>query len=73
MELHGNSNNDATSLSITKNDETNMTFLGFLVFFDPIKPDVIESISNLEKLGVFLKVISGDNRHVAAHVGQQIG
>ncbi|HEY6884965.1 MAG TPA: HAD-IC family P-type ATPase, partial [Nitrososphaeraceae archaeon] len=73
MELHGNSNNDATSPSITKNDETNMTFLGFLVFFDPIKPDVIESISNLEKLGVFLKVISGDNRHVAAHVGQQIG
>lgn len=50
-----------------------MTFLGLLVFFDPIKPDVIESVSNLRKLGISLKIISGDNRHVAACVGQQIG
>lgn len=59
--------------SITKADEINMTFLGFLIFFDPIKPDVIESISNLRKLGISLKIISGDNRHVVAYVGQQIG
>jgi len=59
--------------SITKADEINMTFLGFLIFFDPIKPDVIESISKLKRLGISLKIISGDNRHVAAHVGQQIG
>jgi len=59
--------------SITKADEINMTFLGFLIFFDPIKPDVIESISKLRRLGISLKIISGDNRHVAAHVGQQIG
>jgi Mg2+-importing ATPase len=50
-----------------------MTFLGFLIFFDPIKSDVIESISNLKRLGISLKIISGDNRHVAAYVGQQIG
>ena len=50
-----------------------MTFLGFLIFFDPIKSDVIESISNLKRLGISLKIISGDNRHVAAYAGQQIG
>ena len=50
-----------------------MTFLGFLIFFDPIKSDVIESISNLKKLGISLKIISGDNKHVASYVGQQIG
>jgi P-type Mg2+ transporter len=59
--------------SITKADEINMTFLGFLIFFDPIKPDVIVSISNLKRLGISLKIITGDNRHVAAHVGQQVG
>jgi P-type Mg2+ transporter len=59
--------------SITRDDEINMTFLGFLIFFDPIKSDVIESISNLKRLGISLKIISGDNRHVVAHAGQQIG
>jgi P-type Mg2+ transporter len=66
-------NDNTPCFSITKGDEINMTFLGFLIFFDPIKSDVIESISNLKKLGISLKIISGDNRHVAAYAGQQIG
>lgn len=71
---HDNDNNTSTLyFSITKADEIDMTFLGFLIFFDPIKPDVIESISHLRKLGISLKIISGDSRHVAAYVGQQIG
>jgi P-type Mg2+ transporter len=68
-----NNNNNAIDTAISRNDEINMTFLGFLIFFDPIKPDVIESISNVQKLGISLKIISGDNRYVAAHVGEQIG
>jgi Mg2+-importing ATPase len=66
-------NDNTRRTSITTGDEINMTFLGFLIFFDPIKSDVIESISNLKRLGISLKIISGDNRHVAAYVGQQIG
>lgn len=58
---------------ITKNDEKHMTFLGLLVLFDPIKPGVVESIQSLKQLGVSLKMISGDNRLVASHVGQEIG
>ena len=50
-----------------------MTFLGFLIFFDPIKPDAIESLSALRKLGISLKIVSGDNRYVAGSVGRQIG
>ena len=46
--------------------------MGFLVFFDPIKPDVKTSISHLRRLGISLKIISGDNKHVAAYVGQQL-
>ncbi len=54
-------------------DEADMTFLGFLVFNDPPKADVIEAISSLNQLGVELKVITGDNRIVAASVGKQVG
>src|SRR3989454_3221831 len=57
----------------TKDDEADMTFLGFLVFEDPIKADVLETIGRLRGLGITLKIVTGDNRLVAAHVGQAIG
>ena len=50
-----------------------MTFLGFIVLFDPVKPGIIETIAELHSLGISLKVITGDNRLVAAHLTQQIG
>ena len=50
-----------------------MIFLGFLIFFDPIKSEVPDSLNNLRKLGVSVKIITGDNRHVAKHVAQKIG
>jgi Mg2+-importing ATPase len=58
---------------ITKHDETGMTFLGFLVFADPPKPGIAETIGDLKRLGVTLKIITGDNRLVAAHVSGQVG
>ena len=54
-------------------DETEMTFAGFLLFFDPPKEGVLETIRELEKLGVRLKIITGDNKLVARHTGQVIG
>ncbi len=58
---------------ISKDDEKAMTFLGFLVFFDPPKEGVGETIKQLKQLGVSLKIITGDNQLVAAHVSQQVG
>jgi Mg2+-importing ATPase len=58
---------------ITKDHEAGMTFLGFLVLFDPVKSSIAEIITDLRRLGVSLKIITGDNRLVAAHVGQQVG
>jgi P-type Mg2+ transporter len=54
-------------------DETSLTFAGFLLFLDPPKPDVQQTIQDLEELGVSLKIITGDNRLVARHIGQAIG
>jgi Mg2+-importing ATPase len=59
--------------TISKNDEVNMIFLGLLIFYDPIKPGVSESIKELTRLGISLKIISGDNRHVAKAIGTQVG
>ena len=58
---------------ITAADETGMTFLGLLSLSDPPKADIVETIKELRGLGVSLKVITGDNHLVAAHVGEQVG
>jgi len=58
---------------ITKDDETGMTFLGFLVFYDPPKSAMIETISQLKNLGISLKIITGDNKRVAGFVSRQAG
>jgi Mg2+-importing ATPase len=65
--------NMGTESRISKDHEAGMTFSGFLVLFDPPKPNIIETITNLKNLGVSLKVITGDNHLVAANVSQQMG
>ena len=59
--------------TITRNDEVNLTFIGFLTFYDPVKEDAPQIIKDLKDLGINLKVITGDNALVAKHMGQSIG
>jgi Mg2+-importing ATPase len=59
--------------TMSKADEAGMTFLGFLVLHDPPKPHIVETIASLKRLGVALKIITGDNRLVAASVSRQMG
>ena len=54
-------------------DETGMTFAGFLLFFDPPKKDARRTIAELAAAGVRTKIITGDNRHVTAHVARAMG
>ena len=56
-----------------RSDEAGMTFAGFLLFFDPPKADVNQTIAALAKLGVSLRIITGDNRLVAEHIAQTVG
>jgi Mg2+-importing ATPase len=58
---------------ITKNDESDMTFLGFLTLFDPPKENISGTIDDLRKLGVSLKIITGDNHLVAASLSKKMG
>jgi P-type Mg2+ transporter len=58
---------------ITSEDETGMTFLGILALSDPPKQGIADTIRELGNLGVSMKVITGDNRLVAANVGARVG
>jgi Mg2+-importing ATPase len=58
---------------ISKDHETSMTFLGLLVLHDPVKPGIVETIADLRRLGISLKVITGDNYLVASHLSHQVG
>ena len=53
-------------------DEAAMVLEGFLLFFDPPKPDAAQAIADLRRLGVELKVITGDSHRVALHVAQAV-
>jgi len=59
--------------SFSRDDETEMVFAGFLLFLDPPKEGVRETLSALADRGIGVKVISGDNRYVAAHLAEAIG
>lgn len=54
-------------------DESGMTFAGFLLFEDPLKPKITDTLTNLANLGVETRIISGDNRYITAHVARSIG
>lgn len=58
---------------LTKENETGMIFAGFILLQDPIKSDIKEAISELARLSVQLKVITGDNRNIATAIGKSIG
>lgn len=59
--------------NFTRDDEKDMVFLGFITLFDPPKAGVAEILINLEKLGVKLKIITGDNALVAKSLALQVG
>lgn len=61
------------SNTIAKEDEVEMVFAGFILLQDPVKEGITETIEQLRKLHVQLKVITGDNRNVAKSIALSIG
>lgn len=54
-------------------DETELMFIGFVVFSDPLKRDVRESIHRASALGIQVKMLTGDSATVAGSVARSIG
>lgn len=53
--------------------ENNFNLLGLLIFADPLKKTAKQAITKAERLGVRVKLITGDSREVAGYVGYKIG
>ena len=53
--------------------ERDLTFAGFLTFFDRPKADVADAIRSLATLGVSIKIITGDCKPVTQHVAALVG
>lgn len=53
--------------------EQDLTFYGFISFSDPIKPTTKPAIEEAEKLGIQVKILTGDSKEVAGFVATQIG
>ena len=56
-----------------REDERELTFVGFLAFTDRPKEGAREAILELSRRGVDIKLITGDSRRVAEHVAREVG
>lgn len=57
----------------SESDEKGLTFLGYFSFRDPLKETAKEAIQLAKKLGVKIKILTGDSKEVAGQVGKEIG
>ncbi|OGK11790.1 hypothetical protein A2954_05035 [Candidatus Roizmanbacteria bacterium RIFCSPLOWO2_01_FULL_37_12] len=78
----GNQGNRVLAVGIKKlkelkvdivNEEKNLEFQGLLSFIDPVKPTAFEAIKKAEKLGVDIRILTGDSREVATAVAYNVG
>jgi Mg2+-importing ATPase len=63
----------AAQPSYGRADESELVFAGFLLFSDPPKPEIEATLESLRRLGVEVKIITGDNRLVTEHLGRAVG
>ncbi|MET9258767.1 magnesium-translocating P-type ATPase [Amycolatopsis sp. NPDC004079] len=64
---------DARLDGFDETDENEMILVGFVGFVDPVRDGVVNAVKTLGEQGVALKVLTGDNRHVAARVADSAG
>jgi Mg2+-importing ATPase len=54
-------------------DERGLTPVGILSFADPLKPTTMRAVRQAERLGVRVKIVTGDSKEVAGWVGVETG
>ncbi len=60
-------------LALSQEHEKGMTFEGLLLLHDPLREESADTIKRLAAIGIELKMITGDNRHVASYLGKNLG
>lgn len=59
---------DTQISQINQKELNNLTIIGFLVFMDPVKKTAKESLEIMKKLGIDLKIITGDSALITKNV-----
>lgn len=62
-----------TAPAYDRSIEHDLTLSGFLLFFDPPKAGIVNTLASLANRGVRVKMITGDNRYVAVQLAQTVG
>ncbi len=62
-----------SSTKVSHEEEKEMTFEGFISFFDPPKKDVKKTLKEIEELGIETKIITGDNEIVTKKISDEVG
>ena len=55
-------------VAYSRDDEADLVLAGFVSFADPVLPDVADVLAELERDGITVKILTGDNERVARHV-----
>ena len=55
------------------NDESDLVLAGFAAFLDPPKESAATALAELQKLGIAIKIVTGDSDLVTRHICQQLG
>ncbi len=59
--------------SYSRDDESDLTLMGYIAFLDPPKDSAAEAIEALNANGVAVKILTGDNAIVTLNVCRQVG
>ena len=64
---------DRSKQTFSVADESELTLLGYIAFFDPAKQSSAQAIQALSRSGVTVKVLTGDNELVSQKVCRDVG
>ncbi|HNY28697.1 MAG TPA: magnesium-translocating P-type ATPase, partial [Candidatus Sumerlaeota bacterium] len=62
---------DKTSFTVA--DESELTLLGYIAFFDPPKDSTAQALAHLKDAGVRVKILTGDNALVTRKICHDVG
>lgn len=62
-----------TEMPDIRAQEKDLTFLGFVTLADPLRASTSHAIDTAQRLGVAIKILTGDSKEVAAYVARQVG
>ena len=62
-----------TNKYLTKKEESDLTFLGYFYFRDPLKKTAAASIHLAKRMGLKIKILTGDSKEIAGAVAKEVG